>query len=111
MIIHKSLAEGRWFEFAFIDQMANIGTDVERMLNWRKRGKIESSENALLRALELLEFTIQDPKNARRRKELGRIKELLLDYFYGDNKYGYTDQAWSQYFYFFAIGSARARGL
>jgi hypothetical protein len=38
-IIHKSLAAGRWFELSFIEQFANIGSDVERTIQWKKKGK------------------------------------------------------------------------
>jgi hypothetical protein len=110
MIIHKTLAEGRWNTFSFIDQMANVGTDFERALDWKKRGNLENSEKALWRALELLNFTQIDPKNKKRRKELFRIKEVVLDYFYGDNQYGYTDEVLHQYFYYFAYVSAIRRG-
>ena len=36
--IHKELAEGRWFTLTFLDQMANIGSEVERTILWRKKG-------------------------------------------------------------------------
>lgn len=110
MIIHKNLAAGRWNTFPLLDQLANVGTDIERAINWKKRGETEDSEKALQRGLELLNFTIADPKNKKRRKELARIKETLLDYFYGDNQYGYSDKAWQQYFYGFAYASAIQRG-
>jgi len=110
MIIHKTLVGGRWNTFSFLDQMANVGTDFERALDWRMRGDLDQSEAALWRGLELLNFTILDPKNKNRWKELFRIKEVMLDYFYGDNQYGYTDEALHQYFYGFAYSSALARG-
>jgi hypothetical protein len=109
MNLHKDLSQERWFAFSFMDQMANVGTDFERALDWRKRGDIASSDAALWRGLELLAFTLRDPKNKKRRTELARIKECILDYFYGDNQYGFTDDAWHQYFYCFAYAAAMAR--
>ncbi len=32
---HKDLAAGRWSQLSLIEQMANIGSEVERALNWR----------------------------------------------------------------------------
>jgi hypothetical protein len=32
--IHKELAAGRWLEFSFMEQMANIGSEVERAIKW-----------------------------------------------------------------------------
>ena len=82
MIIHKTLADGRWFEFSLAQQLANIGCDVNRAIKWRSKGDIETSQKALERALELLQFTIADPKNKKRLRELARTKEVLLDYFF-----------------------------
>lgn len=54
MIIHKSLADGCWHTFSFMDQLVHVGTDIERAINGRKRGEEEDSEKALQRCLELL---------------------------------------------------------
>src|ERR1700675_3919495 len=97
-MVYKTLAEGRWLEFSFLEQMANIGCDVDRAIRWRKKNDELYSDDALKRALELISLTIADPKNKKRLKEIGRIKEVLLDYFKGDNIYGYTDEAWHKYF-------------
>ena len=110
MIIHKDLANGRWNTFSIFEQLGNVGSDIERAISWRNRGKIEDSEKALARALELLQFTILDPKNKSRRKELFRVKEVLLDYFYGENEYGSSDALWQQYFYHYAYASAIQKG-
>ena len=59
-IIHKELAEGRWFTLTFLDQMANIGREVERTILWRKKGDNKENLRAFYRALELLDLTIQD---------------------------------------------------
>jgi hypothetical protein len=34
---HKQLAAGRWRELPFLEQMANIGSEIERTVNWRQR--------------------------------------------------------------------------
>lgn len=52
--LHKTLAAGRWFEFSFIEQFANVGCDIERTIQWRRRGNLEYSKHAFERALELL---------------------------------------------------------
>ena len=105
MKMHKDLTTERWFRFSLFEQLANIGADVGRAINWKSRGKNDDSECALLRALELLSVTIDDPKNKGRLKELVRLKEVLLDYFYGDSQYGYTDDAWNEYFDFYAYAA------
>jgi len=34
-IQHKELAAGRWNKLSFVEQMANVGSEVERTINWR----------------------------------------------------------------------------
>ncbi len=94
---HKNLAAGRWFELSFFEQMANIGSEVERAMKWRGKNS-EYSYLASDRALELLDLTISDPKNLKRLKELFRLREVLADYFYFDNIYKSDNQKWHNYF-------------
>lgn len=94
---HKSLAKGRWFEFPLLEQMANIGSEVERAISWRQKNQ-DYSKQAFYRALELLSLTIDDPKNKTRLKELTRLYEVLVDYFAGENHYGSSDKLWRNYF-------------
>ena len=106
MKMHKDLTAERWFKFSLFEQLSNIGADVARAIKWKHLEKSEDSECALFRALELLSLTIADPKNRGRLKEVVRLKEVLLDYFYGDNQYGYTDEAWNNYFEYYAYAAA-----
>ncbi len=100
---YKELAKGRWFELSFVEQMANVGSEVIRAISWKKKGNLEYSKNAIERALELLYLTIEDPKNKKfpRLKELTRVYEVLVDYFYYDNIYGSSDDLWYKYFFAF----------
>ncbi|MBI5208147.1 MAG: hypothetical protein HY934_10230 [Candidatus Firestonebacteria bacterium] len=95
---HKSLADGRWFKFSFPIQMANIGSEVIRTINWKNKSNPEYSWLAFERALELLSLTLSDPKNKKRFRELTRLYEVLADYFAFDNEYKSSDQLWKNYF-------------
>ncbi|MBI4707325.1 MAG: hypothetical protein HY761_05315 [Candidatus Omnitrophica bacterium] len=95
---HKDLANGKWFELTFPCQMANIGSEVNRAINWKNKNNLEYSRQAFERALELLHLTISDQKNKKRLRELTRVYEVLADYFAFDNEYGSTDQLWQNYF-------------
>jgi len=103
-IYHKEL-EGRWNGFSLCFQMANIGAEVGRAINWRKKGNDEMSKNALYRGLELIDFSVNDPKNKNSLKELLRMREVLLDYFVGDNIYKSHDKSWEKYFYYFTVAA------
>lgn len=105
---HKNLAEGRWFTLSFFEQMANVGSEVERAMKWREKNK-EYSRLASDRALELLDLTIADSKNRKRLKELFRLREVLADYFYFDNIYKSTDQKWRSYFNSFSYAAVTAK--
>jgi len=96
-IQHKELASGRWFRFSLLEQMANIGTEIGRAINWHAKN-VNDSKMALERGLELLDLTIDDPKNKKRLKELLRVREMLADYFYFDNVYNSNDEIWKKYF-------------
>ena len=95
---HKELASGRWNTFSFVEQMANIGSDIERAISWNKKDQPDYSKHAFERALELLDLTISDKKNISRLRELLRVREVLADYFVFDNTYNSTDESWQKYF-------------
>jgi len=106
---HESLAAGRWHTLSLVAQLANVGSEVERALNWRDKHNDEYSRLAFLRALELMNLTIADPRHRCRLKELTRLREALLDYFLGSNEFRSTDKIWRDYFYGFAYASALER--
>lgn len=94
---HKNLAEGRWFTMPLVEQMANVGSEVQRAINWKKNNK-EYSQKAFERALELIDLTVADGKNRRRLKEILRLREALADYFVFKNSYYSSDESWQKYF-------------
>ena len=59
---HKNLAGGGWQKLSFFEQMANVGAEIGRAINWREKNK-EHSQAAFDRGLELLDLTINDKKN------------------------------------------------
>ncbi len=95
---HGDLAV-RWWGFSIFEQMANVGAEVGRAISWRKKSNLEMSRNAFYRALELVDFTIDDAKNRDSLKEILRMRELLVDYFVGENIYNSSDEGWEKYFY------------
>ena len=95
---HRELAGGKWNVLSLVEQMANIGSEVNRTINWRKKNNPEYSRLAFDRALELLDLTLADKKNKHRLRELLRVREVLADYFFFENSYQSTDQNWQSYF-------------
>lgn len=95
---HKGLASGRWKELSLSAQMANIGSEVSRALNWREKGNEEYSQRAASRALELLDLSLDCAEAFPRLKELARLREAVVDYFYGDNRFSSSEALWRKYF-------------
>lgn len=95
---HKELAAGRWKSLSFCEQMANIGSEVERALIWRAKNNAIYSQKAFERALELVDLTLEAVSGYARLKEIARMRESMVDYFVGTNQYGSTDASWRKYF-------------
>jgi hypothetical protein len=106
---HRELAGGRWKRLSFLEQMSNIGSEIERTINWRAKGRSDYSRRAFERALELLDLTRADPANRTRLRELSRVREALADYFVFDNVYRSSDEAWQRYFRFFLMAARGGR--
>lgn len=100
---HKELANGRWQKMSFCEQMANIGSEIERSINWRTKNNTEYSQKAFYRALELLELTINCVTIKSHFKELTRLKEVLLDFFLDNNYFNSTNDSIKKFFYHFAF--------
>lgn len=98
---HKELSLGKWGSLTFFEQMANIGSEVGRAIAWRHKGNNRYSREAAARALELLFLTIDNPQDKKHLKELTRLRETLVDYFFGQNRYGSSADLWQKYFYAF----------
>lgn len=110
MTFHKNLNENDWFKLTLVTQMANIGSEAIRAVNWKNKGNNEYSDLALYRALELLNLTKSDKKNALRLKEVTRIYELLVDFFKGKNIYNTTPKFITNYFIQFTYLNAMQSG-
>jgi hypothetical protein len=63
-IQHRELSAGRWNQLSFVEQMANVGSEIERTISWKFRGRLDYSRRAFERALELIDLTAADKKIA-----------------------------------------------
>ncbi len=104
---HKELEAGRWGRLSLVEQLANIGSEVERALNWRAKNNPDYSFRAAERALELSDLSLASAKRFPHLKELARMREILADYFYGSNEYGSTEVSWKKYFSPFTYAARR----
>jgi hypothetical protein len=107
---HQQQFNGSWTKLSLIEQLANVGSEVIRAINWRKKDNKEYSQLAFDRALELFDLTMDDSKNSERLKEVARARELFVDSF-NDNIYQSNDRQWQEYFLAFNYSAQKARGL
>jgi hypothetical protein len=105
---HVSLAAGRWQTLPLTEQLANVGSDVARARRWREKDP-QQCDKAFVRALELLDMTIGDPRWKGRRKELTRAREFLCDAMLGGKEYGSDFASLDRYFYPFAVAARAGR--
>lgn len=106
---HRQLASGRWHELTFFEQMANVGSEVERAISWKEKNKDDYSQRAFERALELLDLTIGDKRNKNRLREIVRVREALVDHFAFGNSYKSSDKNWRNYFLEFNFAARTSR--
>lgn len=109
--LHKNLAAGRWFELTLKEQMANIGAEVGRAVNWRQKGGKQHSRLAFERGLELFDLTLADPGHRHRYRELARAREVVCDFFVGNNEHKSTPRSLDNYFLPFAVAARRDRQI
>ena len=87
-IITDSVTLEELKQMPFIEQMANIGSEVER-------------------ALELTDLTLESVSGFPRLKELARMREALVDSFCGSNQFKSSDELWRKYFLNFTYAARK----
>lgn len=106
---HNGLTMEQWRSLSLYEQLGNIGSEVGRALSARKQRNAVCESAALDRAMELFDLTLADPKHHGRRKELCRAREVVCDYFFGDNEYGSTPENLDRYFMAYALAARKDR--
>ena len=105
-ILHKNLAEGRWYKLSLAAQLGNIGSEVSRAR--RTQGKNEDRFwNAVIRAQELFYLTLADKRWGSRKKEICRAYEIFCDAVLGGQNYKSDLESLDRYFTYFGLLAAR----
>ena len=105
---HKNLAKGRWFKLSLAEQLGNIGSEVWRTL--RAKGKDEKRFwQAVERALELFDLTLEDSRWLNRKGEIARAREVFCDAVYGGKLYKSSFEDLTRYFDQFAFAAAKKK--
>ncbi|MDR1953938.1 MAG: hypothetical protein LBQ21_05620 [Clostridiales Family XIII bacterium] len=102
---HKNLAANGWSNMALSMQLGNIGSEVSRACKW-KNENTERSLKSVDRALELLCLALESLKISNayfKIKEICYAKEVLIDYFYGNNYHNSNNETLLKYYDDFAF--------
>ena len=106
-VVHRDMAAGRWQELSLVEQLGHVGSEISRAWRWTGRNP-ELAREALYRALELIDLTLDDARLRRspaRLREIARAREVVVDFFVGSNQYRSTGASLQKYFDAFAIAA------
>lgn len=87
-----------WSGLGLAEQLANVGAEVGRAIQWQHKQNQQLSLQAFYRSLELLTLCKQT-QSGERLTEICRLYEVLVDYFVGENRYGSSEILWQKYFH------------
>jgi len=93
----------KWQEMSLARQIGNIGSEVCRMLHFKENGDKENEKVSGERALELIDLTIDDKRWRGRLKEVGRLREVVADFFIDAKNFDVSPESLNSYFLPFAI--------
>lgn len=88
----------KWFAMPIEMQISNIGSEINRAINWKNKGNDKRKEGFCLKAIDYLSLSIEDPKNSHRIRELLFCIRELQDYFIGTNYYNTNDEMLRKYY-------------
>jgi hypothetical protein len=105
---------GRWKHMSLVEQLGNVGSEVERAFSMKRKGREDLASAAFDRSLDLIDLTLSDPRwKGRRLREVARLREFFCDMVLGENVYGMSEEFFSRYFLSFAYAArneGRTRG-
>ena len=103
---HSGLAAGGWGRLSLLQQLGNVGSEVSRARRWQNKDPL-LFEGAIIRALELLDLSIRDPRWRHRLKELVRAREMMCDAWLGGKEYHSELEGLDRYFFNFALAARK----
>lgn len=91
-----------------MEQLGNVGSEVERALSAHAQGRHDRFDRALARALELFDLTATDPRRTLpQRREVLRAREQFCRVFFDETAEPDLAGYLSKYFLEFAMAARR----
>jgi hypothetical protein len=108
MTSHAELAAGRWRALTLAEQLAHVGSEVDRAIVAWEGHRRDRFERALARALELFDLTARDDRwRGHRRREILRSREEFCRLFFEDDPPPGAARTLRDYFLRFAVLARR----
>jgi hypothetical protein len=105
--IHTAVAQ-RWHALTLMEQLAHVGSEVERAIRAHESGNRARFDGALERALELFDLTAADDRwRGARRREILRAREEFCRLFFDDDVSPDSARGLRRYFLGFAVAARR----
>jgi hypothetical protein len=108
--VRHAAAAVRWSQLSLVEQLANVGSEVERAIRAKELGQESRLELALERALELFDLTAADERwRGPRRREVLRAREEFCRLLHERDVPPDSARGLCAYFLAFAVAARRAR--
>jgi len=109
--LHAGLTPDRWHQLDIVEQLANVGSEVDRAIRAHEAGRTDRRDHAIARALELFDLTATDPRwHGPRRREVLRGREYFCRLFFDAETIEPDAGAFLRtYFLQFAVAARRGR--
>jgi len=106
--MHRDLASGRWHTLTLVEQLAHVGSEVNRAIHAHGGGRVARRDQAIGRALELFDLTATDDRwRGHRRREVLRVREEFCRLFFADDAPPDSAASLQRYFLWFGILARR----
>jgi len=97
------MTKDKWHKMNLAQQMGNIGSEVYRLINSKEKGDSKSAQTSFIRALELIDLTIEDKRWKGRLFEILRLREIICNFYLDKKIYNVSVENLKKYFIPFAL--------
>ncbi|MEX0892972.1 MAG: hypothetical protein WEB88_12465 [Gemmatimonadota bacterium] len=106
---HAAQASGGWGRLTLMEQLAHVGSEVDRAIRAHQSGRIQRREHAITRALELFDLVGADERwRGPARRETRRAREIFCSLFFGEDVEPEEGTSLQKYFLQFAVAARHA---
>ncbi len=71
------IEQSRWAKLPLLEQLGHVGAEIHRANNWEQKKDKTSRNNALERAIDLMDLVLNNVKLHHRTKEITRLREVV----------------------------------